>query len=136
MFQSRWLQAISHRLGLELWLPFPLLGLGFWLVGGLVTDQGLSRAYPTEAHLQANIQPKVQQSLTVLSSVTLLSIEVVIRKDHGVSQVAVKPVNSALKKLTFEFPVTEFSQVEAAIVQELGLSPEAVRRLVNYQVED
>jgi hypothetical protein len=100
-----------------------------------MTDQILSHGYRMKAHLQANIQPDVQRSLTVLSSITVLSIEVEIEKDQGVSRVAVKPANSALKKLTFEFPVTESSQVEAAIAQELGMSPEVVRKLVNYQVD-
>lgn len=136
MLQPRWFQTVYRRLGLELWLPLPLLGLGFWVLGGFMADRVLSRGYPMKSHLQANIQPDVQRSLTVLSSITVLSIEVEIEPDQGVSRVAVKPANSALKKLTFEFPVTELSQVEAAIAQELDMSPKVVRKLVNYQVEN
>lgn len=136
MLQPHWFQTVYRRLGLELWLPLPLLGLGFWVVGGLITDQILSRGYRMQAHLQANIQPDVQRSLTVLSSITVLSIEVEIEPDQGVSRVAVKPANSALKQLTFEFPVIESSQIEAAIAQELGMSSEVVKKLVNYQVKN
>lgn len=135
MIQPRWLQAL-YRLGLELWLPLPLLGLGFWVAGGLVTDQVLSRAYRTAAQLQANRPPKVQRSVTVLPSALVLSIEVVVKADQGLSQVKVTPTNSVLKVLIFEFPTTEVGQVEAAIAQELRLPPEVVRKVVRYQVED
>lgn len=56
MLQPRWLQVL-YRLGLEFWLPLPLLGLGFWTGGGLVSDQVLSHSNPA-AQLQAEPQPK------------------------------------------------------------------------------
>lgn len=135
MLKPRWLQAL-HRLGLELWLPLPLLGLLFWIGGGFVADRVLNRAYSTGAQLQVEPQPKVQRSVTVLSSVPVSSIEIVVKKHRGFSQVKVNPTDSALKQLTFAFPVTKLNQVEAAIAQELGLSPEIVRRSVHYQVQD
>ena len=48
----------------------------------------------------------------------------------------VKANDSELKKLEFEFPTTEFEQVEKAIALELSLHPEDVRRLARYQIED
>ena len=129
MLGSRWLQPL-HSLGLEFWLPLPLLGLVFWVGGGFVTDQMLSRSYSTANYLQADKKLERQPSKTVL----LIKVE--IKRRQGFSNVKVKTANSALKKLEFEFPVTEFSQVEAAISQELGLSPEHVRKLVRYQIED
>jgi hypothetical protein len=44
--------------------------------------------------------------------------------------------NPLLTSLEFQFPVTEFGQVEAAISQELGLSIEEVRKLVRYRVRN
>ena len=38
--------------------------------------------------------------------------------------------------MEFEFPVTEFSQVEAEISQELGLSAEHIRMVARYQIND
>ncbi len=134
MIQPRWLQAL-YRLGLELWLPLPLLGLGFWVVGGQIMDQVLSRAYTTGAQLQSNRQPRVQRSATMLTPTLVLSIQVVIKKQRGFSQVKVSPTNSVLKALTYEFATIEVEQVEAAIARELGLSPETVRKLSYYQVE-
>ena len=129
MIRPRWLQAL-RSLGLEFWLPLPLLGLVFWVGSGLVTEQMLSRSYNTKDRLQTNTRLKRQPAKTVLS------IEVEIKKHQGFSKVNVKTANSALKELEFEFPVTEFSQIEAAIGQELGLSRDRVRRLVHYQIEE
>lgn len=128
MLRPRWLQAL-HCIGLELWLPLPLLGLLFWVGGGWVTEQMLSRSYDTKNQLQADMQ------LTGQPSKKVLSIKVAIKRHQGFSQVKVRTANSALKELEFEFPFTEFSQVEAAIAQELGLSAEHVRKLVRYHIE-
>lgn len=92
-----------------------------------MTDQMLSRSYSTADQLQANTRLRGQPSKRVLS------IIVKIDRRQGFSNVKVKTANSALKELEFEFPVTEFIQVEAAIAQELGLSAERVRKLVIYQ---
>lgn len=129
MLQSRWLQKL-YSLGLELWLPLPLLGLVFWVWGGLLTDRILSHSYSTKRQLQADMQFAGKPTTTVLF------IEVEIKRHQGSAIVKVKTANSALKELQFEFPVTELSQVEAAISQELGLSPYHVRKIVRYQLED
>lgn len=126
MVRPRWFQTLSS-LGLEFWLPLPLLGLVFWVGGGLLTDRMLSRSYDPAFPLQADTQLERQPSKTVLS------IKVEINKPQAFSNVKVKIANSALKELEFEFPVTEFNQVEAAISQELGLSPKHVRKLVRYE---
>lgn len=128
MYRSRWLQALKS-LGLEFWLPLPLLGIAFWIGGGLVTDRILSRSYDTTSVLQANTQLKGQPGKVVLL------IKVDIKYSQGLSKVKVRTANSALKQLEFEFPVTKVSQIEAAISRELGLSPELVRKLVRYQVD-
>jgi len=65
--------------------------------------------------LQADTQMEGQPPKTVIS------INVEIKRRQGFSKS--KSRQPVLKELEFEFPVTEFSQVEAAISQELGLSP-------------
>ena len=129
MLRSRWLQAL-HSLGLEFWLPLPLLGLCFWVGGGLMTDQILSRFYSTANHFQANQEMEVQRSKTVIS------ITVEIYRVQGFSRVKVKTANSALKELEYEFPVVSISQIEAAIGQELGLSPVYVKKLARYRMTE
>ncbi len=129
MSLPRWCKALNV-LWLEFWLPLPLLGVGFWLTGSLLTEQVLSRPYSTVNTLQANAQRKVQLSVTVL----VITAE--IDKSEGVTKVELKTAESTLKTLEFEFPVTEFNQVETNIAQELGLSRAEVRKLVRYQVKD
>lgn len=109
-------------------LPLPLLGIAFWFGGELVTKQVLARPYGTLDKLQADTQIQVQLSVTVLV------IKAEIEKDQGLTNVEVKTANSAVKKLEFEFPVTEVNKVEAMIAQELKLSREDVRKLVRYQI--
>ena len=129
MSSPRWLQALRPLL-LEFWLPLPLLGIIFWLGGNSVTSQVLSRSYNTVSKLQADTQQEVQLSVTVLV------IKAEIDRSEGLTKVEVKTADPALKKLEFEFPVTQVSQVETAIAQKLGLSREDVNKLVRYQVKN
>jgi cell division protein FtsX len=129
MSLPRWLQALRPLL-LEFWLPLPLLGIIFWLGGNFVTSEVLSRPYSTVSKLQADTQQEVQLSVTVLV------IKAEIERSEGVTQVEVKTADPQLKKLEFEFPVTQVSQLETAIAQKLGLSREDVKKLVRYQVKN
>lgn len=115
-------------LGLELWL-LPLLGVFFWVGGGLITDQILSRSYYSKTYLPVNSKLQNKPAKVVLA------IKVEIKYGQGFSQVRVKTANSTLKQLEFEFPFTDVSQIEAAISRELGLSAEQVRQLVRYQID-
>ena len=128
MRHSRWLRTIKS-LGLEFWLPLPLLGVLFWVGGGLLTDYLLSRSYYNKDKLQVNTQIKKNPAKVVLA------IQVKINYNKGISKVKVRTANSTLKQLSFEFHVTEVSQIEAAISRELGLTLEQVRQLVRYQID-
>lgn len=129
MSSPRWRQ-ILYSLGLEFWLPLPLLGFAFWVGCGLVTDQLLSRPYGIAAQLKAS-----PQLVEVHLAVDVLVILAEIQKSQGFTKVQVKTTDSVLKKLEFQFPVTQVSSVEAKIAQELKLSPENVRKLVRYQIK-
>ncbi len=126
---NRWLQRL-HSLGWEFWLPLPFLGILFWFSGNFIAEQVLSRPYGTVNTLQADSQSEVKLSVTVL----LINAEV--NKTRGVTKVAVRTTDTKLKKLEFEFPATEISEIEKAIAQELGMSIENVRRLTRYQLRD
>ncbi|KJH72407.1 hypothetical protein [Aliterella atlantica] len=119
---------VLHSLGIWFWLALPLLGLSFWVSSGLMSDRILSRPYGTVAQLEADTQ------LEVNLAVTILVIKAEIYKKQGFTKVEVKTTKSALTKLEFQFPVTEFNQVESTIAQELGLSLADIRKLVRYQV--
>ncbi|RUR74878.1 hypothetical protein PCC6912_50560 [Chlorogloeopsis fritschii PCC 6912] len=126
MLQSRWFK-ILHSLGLEFWLPLPLLGLAFWVGSGLVMDWVISRSNQTTKYL------KVDYQSTKEPNIIIMSIKAEINKSQGISRVKVKTVSSVLKELEFEFATTELSQLEAAISQELRLPIENVRELMKNQ---
>ncbi|MCU0545474.1 MAG: hypothetical protein MUE44_25445 [Oscillatoriaceae cyanobacterium Prado104] len=129
MFRHRWLHLL-HSLGLEFWLPLPFLGVFFWFGGNLMAKEALSRSYTTVNQLPADTQLEVKLSLTVVL------IQATINKSEAVTFVAVKTTDSTLKKLEYEFPFTDISQVESAIARELNMSIEQTRKLVRYQIQD
>jgi hypothetical protein len=120
---------LGLKLGLEFWLPLPLIGLAFWMGGGFVMDGILSRSNQT-TYVKSDTQVP-QKRKTVI-----LSITVDIDEHQGVSRVKVKTASRALKELEFEFPVTEVSQVEAAVSQELGLAINDIRQLMRYHIRN
>lgn len=125
---SSWLKGLAS-LGLEFWLPLPLLGLLFWLGGNWVAEWAMSRPQTTQIKLEANQQMQAQ------IPVAIVAIEAEIHRSRGFSKVAVKTANTALKKLEYEFRVLEFGQVETAIARELGLPQAAVRSRIQYQIK-
>lgn len=121
---KHWLQGM----GLKFWLPLPLLALFFWFGCSLIADQVLSRPRDTKDKLQADAQLEIHMSVNVMR------IEATIDQSAQMAKVEVQTTESILKKLEFEFPITEMSQVEGAIAQELALSVQDVRQLVRYEI--
>ncbi len=117
-------------LGLEFWLPLPLIALVFWLSCSLMSAQVLSRSYGAADKLQADTQ------LEVYVSVNIATIKAVIDRAQGTTQLEVQTTESNLRKLEFTFPVTDTNQLESTIAQELGLSRQDVRKLVRYEIID
>ena len=131
MARPRWLQLLNN-LGLEFWLPIPLIGLFFWLSTGLLTHQVLSYTYDTAPQIHADSKHQIQFSV----SVAVMSIEAVIQRQEKLTEVKVYTADSILKQMEFEFPVTEFAQVDAAIAQALGLKVTAIKQLIRYRIEN
>jgi hypothetical protein len=131
MSRPRWLQFLIN-LGLEFWLPLPLIGLFFWLSTGLIAHQVLSYTYDTTAQIHADSKHQIQFSV----SLAVMSIEALIERRDKLTEVKVYTADSVLKQMEFEFPVTEFTQVDAAIAQALGLPVTAVKQLIRYRIEN
>ncbi|YAF95547.1 MAG: hypothetical protein AB3A66_23845 [Nodularia sp. CChRGM 3473] len=133
--QHTWWQCLikSHQpskifsLGLEFWLPLPLIGISIWLGGKSVANQMLSYAYDTSVYLEANHQVIVQLSIAVLA------IEAEIKQQTGFTKVSVKTADSAIKTLEIELPTIDIAAVEIGIGKELGLDSTTVKRLTRYQ---
>jgi hypothetical protein len=116
-------------LGLEFWLPLPLIGLGFWLLSGWFASQQLN--LPT-----ANIrQLKIDQNERSPTQQILL-IRAIVDRDRGTSQIKVKQATSIYQTQAFVLPTTDSKKIEAFLSQQLKLSNEQVRQLVRYQIKD
>lgn len=132
MSQLHWLSRLS-RLGLEFWLPLPLVAGGIWGSSQWLNDRVLSRTSTTPAQLNANA--KQQQQVSFALTLTILSIDAEIDRRSGTTEVAIQAGGSALKELEFEYPLTEFAEVEQAIARDFNLSPKAIRTLIRYRID-
>ncbi|NJO79691.1 MAG: hypothetical protein HC827_15050 [Cyanobacteria bacterium RM1_2_2] len=121
---KHWLQGI----GLEFWLPLPLLALLFWLGCDLIMAQVLSRPQSAGDKLQANTD------LEVHLSANISMIRAVIDREEGMTRVDMQTTESVLKKFELEFQLVDANQIEAAIAQELRISRQDVRRLARYEI--
>ncbi len=127
----RRLHRIIQNLGFsraEFWLPLPLVGILFWLGGTAIARQVLHYSYSSPNQLQADTQ------LEMKLSVIVFVINAEINQSRKTTAVSIKTTDSNLKKLEYEFPITEPRQVEAAIAQEIGLPIQEVRKLVRYRI--
>ena len=110
----------------KLEFEFPVTKLS--MVEAMIAQElGLS---PEVKNLQAGTKIDVQLSANVQGIIAE------IEKEQGFTKLEVKTTSSVLKKLEFEFPVTELSMIKALIAQELGLSPENVMMLVSYRIKN
>jgi hypothetical protein len=132
MLKSKLLKLLRATL-FELWLPLPLLGFLCWGLSGIAMYGVLNRSSDTQKYLQIEQQAKLPSQIVVAAlpkGAAPKAIYVEVDKNKGVSRVKVKTKNSPLTEVVFEFPVTETSQVEAAISKALGMSPEDARGLM------
>jgi hypothetical protein len=65
-----------------------------------------------------------------------MSIEALIERREKLTEVKVYTADSVLKQMEFEFPVTEYAQIDAAIAQTLGLPITAIKQLIRYRIEN
>ncbi|WP_138506462.1 hypothetical protein [Nostoc sp. PA-18-2419] len=121
---KRWLQG----LGLEFWLPLPLVAIVFWFGCSFLAAGEFSQSYSTEKKLQSDTQ------LEARLSVNVLLINAAVNRTKRITQVEVETADPILKRLELELPTIEFNQIEATIAQELGLPREDVRKLVRYEI--
>ncbi|WP_375497333.1 hypothetical protein [uncultured Nostoc sp.] len=82
---------------------------------------------------QAIYIPRHKQFVANLLLSPSVSVAVV---DALTSLVKVYTADSLLKEMEFEFPVTEFAQVDAAIAQALGLPITAIKQVIRYRIEN
>jgi hypothetical protein len=121
-------QCLNLPVGIEFWLPLPLVGLMFWFGGGITISKILSRSYLTTTKLPANTE------LAVKLETNDVVIQAEIDRQQQVTRVEVRSLSPERKDLNFELSTTEFDQVEAGIAEKLGVIPETVKDQVRYQL--
>lgn len=130
MPKFRW-QQFSYRLRIFFWLPLLLVGLLFFWGTDWINNYVTSQAYETTTQLQADEQPEVQLSF----SVRITAIDAEIDRRTEVTEVTVRTTDSILRELELDLPVTEFAQIEAALMRELGLTRDMVKPLMRYRID-
>ncbi|BAS56901.1 MULTISPECIES: hypothetical protein [Leptolyngbya] len=115
-------------IGAEFWLVLALAGILFWLTGSAIASQVLYSSYTSPTQLQADTQ------LEMKLSVTILVIHAEIDQRRKATAVSIKTTDSNLKKLEYEFPMTESRQIESMIAEEIGIPIQEVRKLVRYRI--
>jgi CYTH domain-containing protein len=125
MRRFQWLRFLGS-LGVEFWLPLPLIGLFFWLIIQFITAQNLRLSNYSDRQLEVN---QNQPSPTG----QILSIKVRVDRQSNSSQVQVQQTTSVIQKQEFKIPITESERLEIAIAKKLNLSVEQVRELIYYQ---
>ena len=122
----QWLKFLKS-LGIEFWLPLPLLGLSFWFVGGWLTEKTLKSSYSNDAiQLQAN-QPDYGYGVA--------SIKVEIYPNRGISLVKINKLSRTYTQSQMILTTTDVSSVETAIALRLGLSREQIKKMMRYRLK-
>jgi hypothetical protein len=129
MYTPRLLHLI-HRVGGEFWLPLPLIAVAIWFTGNFMAARVLNGAYNSVNKLQAGTQ------LTTKRSVTILTMNAEIDRQLGLTTLVIKTTPPTLKRLEYEFPFTQSSQIETAIAKELAMSIADVRKSIGYRIKD
>jgi hypothetical protein len=124
MRRWQWLRFLGS-LGVEFWLPLPLIGLVFWLIIQFITAQNLRLSNYSDRKLEVN---QNQSS----PSGQILSIKVKVDRQSNSSQVKVQHTTSVIQQQEFKIPITELAPLEIAIAKKLNLSVEQVKELIYY----
>ncbi len=111
-------------LGIEYWVPLPILGLSFWCVGGWITEKTLTSSDKNPVQLQAN-QPDYGFGIA--------SIKVEIYPEKGISLVKIKKLSRTYTESEMILTTTHIPDLEAAIANELRLSRQKVRKMMRYR---
>ncbi|MEM6754771.1 MAG: hypothetical protein AAF630_17585 [Cyanobacteria bacterium P01_C01_bin.38] len=123
MISPQWLKFLKS-LGIEFWLPLPLLGLSFWFVGGWLTEKTLTSSRNNDAvNLQAT-QPDYDYGV---------SIKVKFFPSKGYSLVRIEKLSKTYTESRMVLKTTKIPLIEAAIAAETGMSREKVRKIMRYR---
>lgn len=119
-------------IGLEFWLPLPIISGLFWVTTGWATQAILNSKPNITNPVQVDTLPEIDISFKA----KLIAIEVKIFKKRGFSIVDVYVSDSRLQELVFDFPTTNIAELETEISRTLSIPPEQVQALTQYQINE
>lgn len=109
----------------------PLLGLLVWLSTDWLTVRVLNQPHHSVTQLEANTYPKTQLSLLL----DISAIQAKVDRRTNLTEVTLTVTHPTLEEMEFKLPLSDVTQIEMALAQELGLSQESVRQLIRYRFE-
>ncbi len=121
----------ATRINLASGLLMVLIGAAFWAGSGWLTGRVLG-----QSDLEVTqIDTTGAEVVNVSFAVRVLSIDAEIDLNSQVTEVTVQTGGSSLQEMEFEYPLADYAEVENAISEDLGLTPEQVRRLIRYRID-
>ncbi|HEY9751079.1 MAG TPA: hypothetical protein V6C63_20515 [Allocoleopsis sp.] len=129
MAQLRGWVRLAQR-WLEFGLPLLCMTVVLWYGSQWLNHQVLSQTHATATQLDATPQ-QIQLRLTF----SVLAIDAEVDRRLGNTEVTIQTAGSPLKELEFEYPITQFAELEQAIAQDLNLSAKMVRALIRYRLD-
>lgn len=112
---------LLRNLGIEFWLPLPLVGVLFWAGSGWLSDRQLHRLSKTEPLQLTNASQSTR-------GITAIAINI----ESNSSIVTVVTTSSRLKTFTLKLPITQKAEIKTVISQILGLSESEVESLIQH----
>ncbi|MEM7726141.1 MAG: hypothetical protein AAF208_07170 [Cyanobacteria bacterium P01_A01_bin.45] len=127
MLKFKQLQFLKY-LGIDFWLPLPVLGLLFWLAANLATQHIFKHS--------ANVFIQPQEIRTVANYTNpdrqIFSIKVKVFRELGFCRVYIKKTTEKIERSQFQLPTTDLSRVKFTISQKLNLPLEQLDERTIY----
>lgn len=130
--KSRNLRKTFEAIGLEFWLPLPIIGGLFWVTTGWATQTILYSSSNITDPVQVDTLPEVD----IHFKAKVIAIEVKISKKRGFSTVDVYVSDSRLQELILDFPTTEIAELETEISRTLSIPIEQIQALAQYKINE
>ncbi|MEM7553817.1 MAG: hypothetical protein AAF378_06910 [Cyanobacteria bacterium P01_A01_bin.84] len=122
MFKFQRPQWLKY-LGMDFWLPLPILGLCFWLATNLVTNHIITYS------AKSMVQPQLVKPKAPYKDI---SIQVKIYQGMGFCEVYVKKKTEEIERSQFKLPTTDLSTIQATISQRLNIPLEELNERMLY----
>ena len=113
---------------LRLWLSLLMLGIAFWTIGQLITQQILGRTYQTPRYVITSVQSED----SVQPTIAAIRVEINNESSTAEAKVVSDDPDWHARKLRFALTIPE--EIEQAIAQELNIPLQEVSNLVHYKV--